>query len=144
MVMHGHDGPGRPLAPTRPGGGPGRKRPSRRPRPKSKSNNEIERLRARVAWLEGQLAEREQEAMARQARDEASRTSTSRLNHELRNRLGAISNAVYYLKLVRPTGAQVNEYLDLLEREVATVRRAIADYQVGDGRRPTPLADAAG
>jgi light-regulated signal transduction histidine kinase (bacteriophytochrome) len=99
---------------------------------------EVERLRARVAWLERQAAEGD--GKDRPARDEGSSASLTWLSHELRNRLGSISNAAYYLRLVDPTAAKVNEYLELLDREVKVVKRVIADYQAAaaDPRSTAP------
>ncbi|MFW6082453.1 MAG: PAS domain S-box protein, partial [Chloroflexota bacterium] len=48
--------------------------------------------------------------------------------HELRNPLGAISNAVYYLKMVlEETGGVTDDYLDILAEEVQNAEKIIAD-----------------
>ncbi len=48
--------------------------------------------------------------------------------HELRNRVAAIANAVYYLKLVAPPDDRVRTYLDILEREVRAVSGLIGPF----------------
>lgn len=48
-------------------------------------------------------------------------------DHELRNHLATIANAVYYLKLVLPDGGEAGPYLQILEREVREVRRMLAE-----------------
>jgi hypothetical protein len=45
--------------------------------------------------------------------------------HELRNCLAVIANAVYYLKLVAPPDDRVRKYLTILEREVRTAKRLV-------------------
>jgi signal transduction histidine kinase len=48
--------------------------------------------------------------------------------HELRNPLGVINNAVYYLRLVQPQAeARVEEYLDILEAESRHADQIITD-----------------
>jgi PAS domain S-box-containing protein len=50
------------------------------------------------------------------------------MGHELRNPLGVISNAVYFLKLVLPdAGEKIKEYLDLIEREIHTSEKIVTD-----------------
>ncbi len=69
------------------------------------------------------------------------------VGHELRNPLGVISNAIYFLKLIQPdANEKVKEYLNLIENEVR-----ISDKIVGDlldftriksvEREPTPVAE---
>ena len=67
--------------------------------------------------------------------------------HELRNPLGVIANAVYYLKLVVPqTEEKIMEYLGILEKESQTAVQIISDLlnfssvESGD-RQPTKVAD---
>lgn len=51
------------------------------------------------------------------------------VGHELRNPLGTISNAVYYLKMVFPDADDTTkEYLDLISTEVGNSERIIADF----------------
>jgi hypothetical protein len=59
--------------------------------------------------------------------------------HQLRNRLGAIVNAVYYLKLISPPDERIHEYLGILEREVRALRLAFdpAGGSPGEPSAPT-------
>jgi PAS domain S-box-containing protein len=50
------------------------------------------------------------------------------VGHELRNPLGIISNAIYYLKLIQPEAEEkVREYHSLIAREVRTSEKIITD-----------------
>jgi PAS domain S-box-containing protein len=50
------------------------------------------------------------------------------VGHELRNPLGVISNAVYYLKMIQPdAGGPVREYLDMIEKETRNSSKIITD-----------------
>ena len=50
------------------------------------------------------------------------------MGHELRNPLGVISNAVYYLKLIQPDASdKVKQYHHILESEVQTATKIITD-----------------
>ncbi len=50
------------------------------------------------------------------------------IGHELRNPLGVISNAAYFLKLVQPeAGDEVQEYLHILESEARNAARIVDD-----------------
>jgi PAS domain S-box-containing protein len=50
------------------------------------------------------------------------------VGHELRNPLGVISNAVYFLKAVQPDADdRVKEYLDIIENETRTSNKIVAD-----------------
>lgn len=50
------------------------------------------------------------------------------VGHELRNPLGIISNAIYFLKLVQPEANQkIKEYLSLIERETHNAEKIIND-----------------
>lgn len=50
------------------------------------------------------------------------------VSHELRNPLGIIANAVYYLKLIQPeAGPKIRAYLDLIETENQTAEKIISD-----------------
>ena len=59
--------------------------------------------------------------------------------HELRNPLGVISNAVYYLRMIQPdAGEKVKEYLGILEKESQAAVQIMSDllnfstFQTGD------------
>ena len=65
--------------------------------------------------------------------------------HELRNPLGVISNAVYYLRMILPdANEKVKEYLAILENESKAAVQIMSDllnfstYQSGD-RFPTGI-----
>lgn len=67
--------------------------------------------------------------------------------HELRNPLGVIANAVYYLKLIAPqTDEKILEYLGILERESQIAVQILTDLlnfssmELGD-RQPSAVAD---
>ncbi len=50
------------------------------------------------------------------------------VGHEIRNPLGVINNAVYYLKTVLPDADETTkEYLDIIRNEVAASKRIISD-----------------
>lgn len=58
--------------------------------------------------------------------------------HELRNPLGVIKNAAYYLRMVLPHEERVAKHLGLLDREVATANRIVTDLlDVARVRPPT-------
>jgi signal transduction histidine kinase len=59
------------------------------------------------------------------------------VGHELRNPLGAIKNAAYFLNMaLEQPGPEVKETLEILEREVATSERIISS--ILDFARPKP------
>ncbi len=50
------------------------------------------------------------------------------VGHELRNPLGVISNAVYYLKMLQPeVDGKVKQYLEMIETETRTAEKIITD-----------------
>ncbi len=50
------------------------------------------------------------------------------VGHELRNPLGVMSNAIYFLKTVMPdAGETIKEYLDIIKNEVNNSQRIISD-----------------
>ncbi len=50
------------------------------------------------------------------------------IGHELRNPLGVISNAVYFLKMAQPDAdGRVKEYLDIIENETRTSDKIVTD-----------------
>jgi hypothetical protein len=63
--------------------------------------------------------------------------------HQLRNRLGAIVNAVYYLKLISPPDERIQEYLGILEREVRALRLAFHPAGRSPGEPPAPTGSDA-
>lgn len=64
---------------------------------------------------------------------------TATVSHELRNPLGIISNAVYYLKRkIGGDDAKVDQYLDMIAREVGASNRIICDL-LETSRTKTPI-----
>jgi signal transduction histidine kinase len=108
-------------------------------------NQELDR-RVRERTLELEQAYRElqaaQERMVRTEKLAALGQLAGSVSHELRNPLGAIKNAAYYLDLALEHPApDVREMLDLLEREVGAMDRIIGsllDY--ARSRPPVPGA----
>ena len=69
-----------------------------------------------------------QEQLMRQERLAALGQMAASVGHELRNPLGVISNAVYYLKLSQPeASAKVREYLDIIQKETLTSDKIVTD-----------------
>ncbi len=63
------------------------------------------------------------------------------VSHELRNPLGVIKNAVYYLGMVLPDDPQVRKHLSILEREVVTANRIVGGLlDFARVRPPNPVA----
>jgi PAS domain S-box-containing protein len=93
-----------------------------------------EQIRQLNAELEQRVEERTREL--RQAQEQLVRKEklavlgelAGAMGHELRNPLGVISTAVYYLKLVQPdAGDKVREYHAMLEKEVHNAEKIISD-----------------
>lgn len=69
-----------------------------------------------------------QEQLVRQERLATLGQLAGSIGHELRNPLGVISNAVFFLKMAQPdTSEQVREYLDIIEKETQTSDKIITD-----------------
>jgi PAS domain S-box-containing protein len=69
-----------------------------------------------------------QEQLVRQERLAMLGQVAGSIGHELRNPLGVISNAVYYLKMSQPEASdKVKEYLDILEKETRTSDKIVTD-----------------
>ncbi|NTV84560.1 MAG: two-component sensor histidine kinase, partial [Bacteroidales bacterium] len=69
-----------------------------------------------------------QEQLVRQERLATLGQLAGSIGHELRNPLGVISNAVYFLKLSQPNASdKVKEYLDIIEKETRTSDKIITD-----------------
>jgi PAS domain S-box-containing protein len=84
--------------------------------------------------LEGMVDERTlelknaQEQLVRQERLATLGQLAGSIGHELRNPLGVISNAVYFLKIIQPDASEkVKEYLDIIENETKTSDKIITD-----------------
>ncbi len=69
-----------------------------------------------------------QERMMRQERLAALGEMSGGVGHELRNPLGVITNAVYYLKTVMPDAEEkVQEYLDIISAEAFGAEKIVSD-----------------
>ncbi len=84
---------------------------------------------ATLAALETKTQELEkaQEELARKERLALLGQLAGGVAHELRNPLGVVKNSVYYLKMVLSAEDQVRKHLQILEREVGTASRIVAD-----------------
>jgi signal transduction histidine kinase len=73
---------------------------------------------------------------------------SSGVGHELRNPLGVMTNAVYYLKTVLATQpTNVQEYLDIIQQQVTVSEKIVSDLldftrSKPPQRKPTPLRTA--
>jgi signal transduction histidine kinase len=65
------------------------------------------------------------------------------VGHELRNPLGVIKNAVYYLNMVLPQDEKVQKHLGILDREVATSNRIVTEL-LDFARVKAPIREASG
>jgi len=86
------------------------------------------------AELEERVAERTrelqaaQEQLIRQERLATLGQVAGSIGHELRNPLGVISNAIYFLKLTQPDASKkVKEYLEIIENETRISDRIVTD-----------------
>jgi signal transduction histidine kinase len=74
---------------------------------------------------------------------------SSGVGHELRNPLGVMTNAVYYLKAVLPTAPEkVREYLEILQQQITLSEKIVSDLldfarSKPPQRRPFSLAEVA-
>jgi signal transduction histidine kinase len=65
------------------------------------------------------------------------------VGHELRNPLGVIKNAVYYLNMVLPADEKVRKHLEILDREVASANRIVTEL-LDFARTKVPVREAVG
>jgi PAS domain S-box-containing protein len=85
------------------------------------------RLEARVEARTHELREA-QEQLVRQERLAVLGQLAGGVGHELRNPLGIINNAIYYLRMVQPDADEkVREYLGIIETETHTADKIISD-----------------
>jgi len=69
-----------------------------------------------------------QEQLLRQERLATVGQLAGSIGHELRNPLGVISNAVYFLKMAQPQAdGTIQEYLDIIESETRTSNKIVTD-----------------
>lgn len=86
-----------------------------------------EELEIKVEERTSQLM-KAQEELSRKKRLEILGQLAGGVGHELRNPLGVISNAVYFLKTVLPDADEtVKEYLNIIKDEVDNAKRIISD-----------------
>ena len=72
--------------------------------------------------------ENAQEKLIRQERLATLGQLAGSVGHELRNPLGVISNAIYFLKMTQPdASATILEYLDIIEKEIHTSDKIVTD-----------------
>jgi signal transduction histidine kinase len=96
-----------------------------------------ERKRAQEALAEKTRAlELAQEELARNERLAILGQLAGGVSHELRNPLGVIKNAVYYLNMVLPETANARKHLGIVEREIAAADRIVTGLL--DFARVTP------
>jgi signal transduction histidine kinase len=98
-----------------------------------------ERVRQRTAELEAA-----QDELVRKERLAILGRLAGGISHELRNPLGVIKNAVYYLRMILPEDDRYRKHLGILEREAATANRIVSgllDFArvVPPDRQPTDL-----
>ena len=89
-----------------------------------------------------------QDALVRRERLAMLGQLSSGVGHELRNPLGVMTNAVYFLKAVLTTApAKVHEYLEILQQQITLSEKIVGDLldfarQKPPQRKPTPLRQA--
>jgi signal transduction histidine kinase len=94
---------------------------------RKRDENEIRRLNAELEQKIVQLQEAQEELVRKEKLAILGQLSGS-VGHELRNPLGVMSNAVYFLKMVLTEGDEtVGEYLGIIENEIANSQRIISD-----------------
>ncbi len=86
-----------------------------------------EELEAKVTERTRQLAAAQDELVRKEKLNLLAQVADD-VGHELRNPLGVMSNAVYFLKAVQPDAdATTREYLGIIEGEIAEADRIVAD-----------------
>ncbi|MGH7636142.1 MAG: sensor histidine kinase, partial [Gemmatimonadaceae bacterium] len=89
-----------------------------------------------------------QESLVRRERLAMLGQLSSGVGHELRNPLGVMTNAVYFLKVVLTTApAKVHEYLEILQQQITLSEKIVGDLldfarQKPPRRKATPLREA--
>jgi signal transduction histidine kinase len=97
----------------------------------SESHQALEaRVQARTAELERALdtLRETQEELVRRERLATLGQLASSVGHELRNPLGVMTNAVYFLKVIQPNAPeQVSEYLGILRHQIGLAEKIVGD-----------------
>ncbi|HET6419955.1 MAG TPA: PAS domain S-box protein [Geobacteraceae bacterium] len=94
---------------------------------RKKTEGRIIRMNRRLKERTEQLVNAQEELLRKEKLAVLGRLAGS-VGHELRNPLGVISNAVYFLKSVLPDpGETVREYLDIIKQEVDNSLKIITD-----------------
>jgi PAS domain S-box-containing protein len=85
-----------------------------------KMNEELQQSSEQLLAAQGELVRKEKLAVLGQL--------SGSVAHELRNPLGVMSNAVYFLKSIQPNADEnVKEYLDIISQEIENAGRIITD-----------------
>ncbi|HEX9023988.1 MAG TPA: ATP-binding protein [Geobacteraceae bacterium] len=107
---------------------------------------ELAELRAMRRELEERVAQRTHELMkAQEELDRSERLAVvgrlaGSVGHELRNPLGVMSNAVYFLKTLLADGNDtIREYLEIIRQEIENSQRIISDLLDFSRNRPPQL-----
>ncbi len=103
------------------------------------ADDEIGQLAAAFNSMTEELKEA-QDALIRKEKLAVLGQIAGSVGHELRNPLGVISNAVYYLKATLPDADETTrDYLDIIKDEVANSERIVSDLlNFARTRRPKP------
>ena len=95
-----------------------------------------EQIREYAGQLEEMVSERTrelqatQELLVRREKLAALTQLAARIGYELRNPLGVISNAIYYLKMAQPNAEEaIREYHEIVSAEVAVLTKIVSDLQ---------------
>jgi signal transduction histidine kinase len=94
---------------------------------RKRDEQEIRRLNAELEQKIVQLQEAQEELVRKEKLSILGQLSGS-VGHELRNPLGVMSNAVYFLKMVLADADEITqEYLDIIKKEIENSLRIITD-----------------
>ncbi|MCM2359632.1 MAG: PAS domain-containing protein, partial [Geobacteraceae bacterium] len=108
---------------------------------RKRDEEEIRRLNADLERKMEELVAAEEELVRKEKLSILGQLSGS-VGHELRNPLGVMSNAVYFLKMVLTDADETTrEYLDIVKREIDNSQRIITDL-LDFARTKTPQAQA--